>query len=186
MKLDFLRLRFAFHASGFTIIELLIVVGIIVFMTALILPNWRSGERTLALDRTVHKAGQDVRRVQELALRAQPHICPNDPAEKISGYGVFFNQNISTSYIIFAECNDNNTYNEGIDGIVETISLESGIEISLVSPSATTSIVFVPPTPLVFTNGNPGEDVQISFQRTDGVGAVKTLDINSKGVIDID
>jgi len=185
MKLDFLRLRFTFHASGFTIIELLIVIGIIVLMTGLMLPTFRSGERTLALSRVVHKAGQDVRNTQELALRAKAHICPNDPAEKISGYGVFFDQNIPTSYIIFAECNDNNTYNEGTDGIVETISLESNIEISLVSPSAKTSIVFVPPTPLVFTNGNPGENVQISFQRQDGVGAVKTLDINSKGVIDV-
>jgi len=172
--------------EGFTIPELLVVVAIIVLMTGLVLPNFRSGERTLALNRAVHKAGQDVRKAQELALSAKTHICPNDPAEKISGYGVFFDQNIPTSYVIFAECNNNNTYNEGIDGIVETISLESGIEISLVSPNAKTSIVFVPPIPLVFTNGNPGENMQVSFQRIDGVGTVKILGINSRGVLDID
>lgn len=174
------------RGAGFTIPELLVVVAIIVLMTGLMLPTFRSGERTLALNRVVHKAGQDVRRAQELALRAEIYTCPNDPAEKISGYGVFFDQNIPASYIIFAECNDNNTYDTGTDGIVETIQLESDIEISSVSPSAKTSIVFVPPTPLVFTNGNSGEDVQISFQRTDGAGTVKTLGINSKGVIDID
>jgi len=83
--------------QGFTLPELLVVVAIIVLMTGLALPNWRSGERTLALDRVVHKAGQDVRRAQELALRAQAHTCPNDPTEKISGYGVFFDQNTPTS-----------------------------------------------------------------------------------------
>lgn len=174
---------------GFSIPELLVVVAIIVLMTGLLLINWRSGERSLALSRVVHKAGQDVRRVQELALRAQAYICPNAPiipTETISGYGVFFNQDSPDLYILFAECNHNNTYNEGIDGIVEAISLESGITISSVAPNSKTSIVFVPPTPQVFINGNTDGNMQVSFQRTDGVGNVKILDVNAKGVIDVD
>ncbi len=171
---------------GVTLPELLVVVAIIVLMTGLMLPNWRSGERTLALNRVVHKAGHDVRRAQDLALRAETHICPNDPAERISGYGVFFDQNIPTSYILFAECNNNNIYNAGTDGVVETISLESGIEVSSVSPSAQISIVFVPPIPLVFLKPGDPSSARVSFQRADGAGNPKTLDISSKGVIDID
>jgi len=172
--------------QGFTIPELLVVVAIIVLMTGLMLPNWRSGERTLALSRVVHKAGQDVRRAQELALRAQAYTCPNDPAEKISAYGVFFDQNTPTSYILFAECNDNNIYDVGTDGIVETIQLESGIEIQGVSPGPQISIVFVPPTPLVFLKPGDPSLARVLFQRADGAGNLKTLDVTIRGVIDID
>ena len=171
---------------GFSIPELLVVVAIIVLMTGLMLPNWRSGDRTLALNRVVHKAGQDVRRAQELALRAKAHICPNDPAEKISAYGVFFDQDMPTSYILFAECNNNNTYNEGTDGIVETVQLESGIKIQSVSPGPKISIVFVPPTPTVFIQPGDLLSTQISFGRIDEVEGQKILDITNKGVIDID
>ena len=169
--------------QGFTIPELLVVVAIIVLMTGLLLPNWRSGERTLALSRVVHKAGQDVRRAQELALRAQAYTCLSGT---ISGYGVFFDQNSSTSYTIFAECNANNTYDAGTDGIVETIQIESGIEIQSVSPGPQISIVFVPPVPLVFLEPGDPSLTRVFFQRVDGVGNQRTLEITNKGVIDID
>ena len=174
------------RGAGFTIPELLVVVAIIMLMTGLMLPNWRSGERTLTLDRVVHKAGHDVRRVQELALRAQAYTCDTG---SISGYGVFFDQDTPTSYILFAECNGNNTYNDEIDGIVEEVQMESGVEISLVSliPQSTQiSIVFVPPTPLVFLKPGDPSLVRIFFQRADGVGTAKILEVTSRGVIDID
>ena len=170
------------RGAGFTIPELLVVVAIIVLMTGLILPNWRSGERTLALNRVVHKAGQDVRRAQELALRAQAHNCT---AGTISGYGVYFNSNSPTSYIIFAECSGNFEYDLGIDDIIETLFLESSIEIQSVSPSPAVSILFIPPTPLIFIKPGDPPSTQIFFQRTDGVEGSKILDVNSKGVIDV-
>lgn len=179
-------LSFKRGEQGFSLPELLVVIAIIVLMTGLMLPNWRSGDRTLTLNRVVAKAGQDVRRVQEFALRAQAYICPNDPAEKISGYGIFFDKSISTSYILFAECNDNNAYNPGIDGIVETVQLEKGVEIQGVSPGPQVSIVFIPPTPTVFIQPGNLLATQISFGRIDEVGAQKILDITNKGVIDID
>ena len=169
--------------KGFTIPELLVVVAIIVLMTGLILPNWRSGEKTLALNRVVHKAGQDVRRAQELALRAQAHNCS---VGAMRGYGVYFSQNSHTSYIIFAECSGNFEYDQGMDDIIETLSLESNIEIASVNPSPAVSILFIPPTPLVFIKPEDPLSTQISFQRIDGVEGMKILDINSKGVIDID
>jgi len=118
--------------------------------------------------------------------QVKAYICPNDPAEKISGYGIFFDQNIPTSYIIFAECNDNNTYNAEIDGIVEAVQLERGIQIQSVSPGPQISIVFIPPVPSVFIQPGNLLATQISFGRIDEVGAQKILDITNKGVIDID
>jgi len=102
------------------------------------------------------------------------------------GYGVYFSQNSPGSYIIFAECSGNFEYDQGIDDIVETLSLENTIEIVGVNPSPAVSILFIPPTPLVFIKPQDPLSTQVSFQRADGVGGVKVLDVNSKGVIDID
>lgn len=171
--------------QGFTTVELIVVVFVIILLTAFTLPNWRSGEQSLALDRAAHKAGQDVRRAQELSLRAQAHSCA---VGEMKGYGVYFSQDKDslTSYIIFAECSGNFEYDQGVDDIVETLFLESGIEIASVSPSPAVSILFIPPTPQVFIKPGDPLNAQVSFKRTDGAGAPKILDINSKGVIDID
>jgi len=169
--------------AGFSLPELLVVVAMILLMTGLILPNWRSGERTLALDRVVHKAGQDVRRVQELALRAQIHNCS---VGTIQGYGIYFNESNPASYIIYAECSGNFEYDLGLDDIVETVLLASSIQIANVNPSSAISVLFIPPTPLVFIKPGDPSSTQVSFQRVDGVGVLRILDISSKGVIDID
>ena len=177
--------------AGFTITELLVVIAVIILMTGLILPNWRSGEQSLALDRVVHKAGQDVRRAQELSLRAQAFDnCPQDTS--ITGYGIVFDTSwSSTQYRLFANCKSDGSaddYTFGSNDMVlseGTITLENGIEIALVSPTPQASIVFIPPTPQVFINGDQGENAHISFQRTDGEGSPKTLNITRKGVIDV-
>lgn len=170
--------------KGFTLPELLVVAGIIVLMTGLMVPLWRSGQRTLALDRAVHKAGQDVRRAQELALRAQAYACS---IGSIYGYGVFFDAGNPDSYILFAECDSASIgYDAGADALMETVQIERGAEISAVSPTSQISIVFAPPTPSVLIKPGDPASTTISFHRTDGVGETKTLEVNSRGVIDID
>tara|TARA_Y100000310_G_scaffold32715_1_gene30985 strand:- start:447 stop:977 length:531 start_codon:yes stop_codon:yes gene_type:complete len=172
--------------QGFTVIEILVVMAIVVLMTILVLPNWRAGEQSLALQRSAQKLAQDTRRAQELALRAQSFTCQ---IGTISGYGIFFDQSAPNSYILFAECNGNNTYNDGIDGIVdgESISLESGVEIASVTPGPTVSIVFIPPTPTIWINNDVGQtSVQVVLRRTGDPASTKTITITNKGIIDVD
>lgn len=163
------------------------MVAIIVLMTSLVLPNWRSGERGLALERTASKVGQDVRRIQEFSMRARAYTCATGT---ISGYGIYFATFTPDSYILFAECNGTNTYDAGVDGVVETAEMESGVqmqEILLDSvPNGTVSIVFIPPTPTVFIKPGDPLEAEIVLQRTDGVSGTRTVSISSKGVIDID
>ena len=173
--------------AGYTITELLVVVAIITLMTSLILPNWRSGERSLALERTASQIGQNIRRVQELAMRAQAFTCQTG---SISGYGVFFTTASPNSYILFAECNGTNAYEAGIDAIVEVAPMETGIALQDIVldgvPGTAASIVFLPPSPLVFLKpGNPSE-IQVVLERTDGASGMRTVTTSSKGVIDID
>ena len=171
--------------SGYTLVELLVVVGIIVLMTGVSFPLWSSVEKDLALDRVVHKTGQDVRRVQELALRSQNHICTT-PGMSIYGYGIYFDSDTPTSYILFAECNSQSIgYDERQDDIVENVQLESGVRIVEVSPTPQMSIVFVPPLFTTFLRpGNP-DSVEISFQGRDGVGDIKKLNVTQRLLTEI-
>lgn len=169
--------------KGFTLIELLVVIGMIIIMTALMLPNWRLGDKALNLERSAHKVAQDIGRATELALRAQETTCPSGT---VSGYGVYFDIAVPTSYLLFADCNGNQKYEPADqDGIVEIIELESGIEISDISISPNLSIVFEPPRPRVFLKpGNPAE-VQITL-RIEGGTSTRVVKVNNRGLIDID
>lgn len=179
--------------TGFTIPELLVSVFVIVLMTAIIVPSWRAGEMALALDRAAHKLGQDVRHAQELALRAQPFTCS---IGSMSGYGVFFNEDDPDSYILFAECNGNNAYNAGTDGLVQSIPLEAGISIQNVFPALPTtikegSVVFLPPIPAVMimsgtTSPIARPQMVIVLQRKDNSALTKRITIKGKGIVDID
>lgn len=59
------------RSSGFTLVEMLVVVGIVVLLTAITIPSLKTGEKSLALDREAHKVAQDIRRTLEFTLRAR-------------------------------------------------------------------------------------------------------------------
>lgn len=170
---------------GFTIPELLVSIFIIVLMTAIAVPSWRTGETTLALDRAAHKLAQDLRKATELAQRAQFFQCATG---SISGYGMYFSSSTSTSYILYAECNGDLDYDAGSSGdtIVQTMSLESRIHIESTAPSPFFSVLFVPPVPSVYLKPGDPSQVQIVLSVMDDPLRFKTITVTPKGVIDID
>src|SRR3989338_3253530 len=87
-----------FFQKGFTVIELLVVLGIIVLISASILANYRGQQRESALTRSAQKLALDLRRAQTLAVSSTLHH-----SEIPYGYGVHFDKNVN-SYFIFAMC----------------------------------------------------------------------------------
>lgn len=168
--------------KGFTLTELLVVIGLIVLMTALVLPNFRLGGKQLALNRSANKVAQDFGRAAKLALRVEQYTCDIGTA---SAYGVYFNTSFPTSYIVFAECNGTNVYESGFDGIIETVSLESGVEISALSPSPSFSVVFTPPDPKISILPTSPTEAQVTLI-VQGENITKIIKVNNKGSIDID
>lgn len=136
-------------SKAFTLIELLVVVSIIVLITALTLPNYRFGDKQLALQRSAHKVAQSLRMAQEYAISAKDFN-----GTMPSGYGIYFALNQPTAYVLFADLDGNRAYS-GINEKVEEISLESNIIFSdLVSGTSQSSlsIVFIPPDPTIIFN----------------------------------
>ncbi|MBI2642191.1 MAG: GspH/FimT family pseudopilin [Candidatus Wildermuthbacteria bacterium] len=169
--------------KGFTLIELLVVSGIVVLLTALMVPSWRAGEGSLAVERTAAKIGQDIRRTTELSLHAKWFDCA---AGKITGYGLYITSN-STSYTIFADCNNNQRYDSATDGLVETVNIEGPVTVSSVTNGAF-GMVIVPPDPAVYLKDGSGATLtsaNIVLVAKNNSSLTRTITINQKGVVSI-
>ncbi len=172
----------AIQEKGFTLVELLVVIGIMVFMTSLVLPNWRRGNKGLALERALHQVAQDITRAQELSLRAQFFQCQ---VGSIKGYGIHWDRTaMPDSYLLFADCNGNEQYDTS-DTTVETLSLEPGIAISSLSPDPQLSIVFVPPEPRVVIKPGDPAGAAIVLTLDNEPETTRTVSVSSRGIIDI-
>ncbi|MFH1841328.1 MAG: type II secretion system protein [Candidatus Nealsonbacteria bacterium] len=166
------------NQKGFTIIEMTVVVSIIVLFAALVVPNYRAGERNLALQRSAEKMAQDVRRVVEMSMSAA-EFQGEVPA---GGYGVFFDKNNEDQYIIFTDNNGNSHYDPGSDGLVEKIDIEKEVEISQLSSSPSLYICFLPPDPEVIIKPN-SDFAQITLSLKNDPTKTKTVTINKAGLI---
>ena len=176
---------------AFTIPELLISIFIIVLMTAIAVPIWRSGETTLALDRAAHKLSQDIRKATELAQRAQALVLPLTCAPgKISGYGIYVSAAMPTStYTLYAECNGNQTYELGVDAVFQTVTLENKIQITSTSVTPSSfAILFVPPVPTITIQSGMESlaQAQITLSIAGDPSRSKIITVTNKGIIDID
>lgn len=148
--------------KGFTLIELIVVTGIIILMSALTLPSYKSSGQRLALERSAHKITQDLRRAQEMAVSVK-----EIEGEAPDGYGIFFDLDDTDQYLLFADLNDDQQFDPFDDKIVEIISLENKIKLSELDPISanTLTITFVPPDPgVVFTPDNGGNTALITIE----------------------
>ena len=136
--------------KSFTLVELLVAVGIIILLTALVLPDYRAGERQFALQRSASKLAQDLRRAEEMAMSAKEP--PTAPDTFKGAYGINFQTN-SSNYILFADLDNDQIYDSGEE--IETLPLEKKVKISNLSPASPLTISFTPPDPTV--NINPSD-----------------------------
>lgn len=143
-----------YKQAGFTVLELLISIGIIVILTGIFIFNFGLQRQDAALLRSAQKLSLDLRRVQNYALSAQNFMASSVPC----GWGIHFNGINSTAYTIFADkavnvdCSDRD-YVRAANGSedFETANLELGIVVSGLT-GGLSDVVFTPPDPLVSFN----------------------------------
>lgn len=157
---------FRFRGKSFTLIEVLLVISIVIFLSAIILPNYKSGEKQLALQRSANKLAQDIRRAAEMAVSTQECV-------SCGGYGVVFDiegswdPNPRKKYRLYID-NGNGFFQQSPtpDVIMETIELEKGLIVKelwrpIGSTSSLVSVNFAPPDPIVrimFGSPNPNQN----------------------------
>ena len=169
-------------SKGFTIIEFLIVISIIGIFSVITIPNYRSAQQQLALQRSASKLAQDIRRAQEMAMSTE-ELSTGDLPE---GYGVYIDKGESDRYYIYADINGNERYDSGEEQ-GEAIYLEKEVCIeTFVPPSVNFSINFKPPDPVVKMKNQAGEDkknVTITIALKANPLRTKNIIVNEAGLI---
>lgn len=180
--------------TGFTILELVVVLGIIALMSGIVLVSLERGRAALAVDRAANQVAQDLRIAMEYALRARNHTCTLGSLE---AYGIFADKQVATSYILFADCNDDRVFKTPAldplkyDDVVDLIVLEKGVRIKDTKPTAGapfpgSSIAFEPPDPIVTfkrSTGAAGPQGEITLESVRDSSITRTVEVNNRGSV---
>lgn len=165
--------------SGFTLIEIIVVIGIVIVLSSIVFVNYRTAGQQFALQRSANKLAQDIRRASEMAMSGKEFNCQS--GWRMKGYGI----NLSAGndyYLLKARCEDEITpgnYNDRVLG--EPIPLEKGVRILSVT---TSNIFFYPPQPVIDLEGIDTAEI-ILYLETDAT-KTRTIIINKAGLIYID
>jgi prepilin-type N-terminal cleavage/methylation domain-containing protein len=179
--------------KSFTLVELLIVIGIITILSSISFPFYRNAQKQYILESEAQKLAQEIKKVEEMGMSAKEITNPNNPSEKFvpsGGYGIYFRL-VPQRIIIFADCDDSHTYTLAppVCGTspprfferIEDLNLDSRVRLANLSPSSPLDIVFKPPDPTVFING--GDLATITIALESDPSKTKKIIINKAGLI---
>ena len=181
--------------KGFTLLETLVVISIIILLTTIALPSYKSGQRQLALSRAANKMAHEIRGAQEMAMSAKKH----EGSVPLGGYGIYFYKS-GTNYdvYLYADSDGDETYDSGeeVRAIYNEsleIYLESEVKIKEVKINSSqpdeTSINFRPPDPFIKIKDGGGVDHQeaiITLALKADESKTKVVTVNKAGLIDVE
>lgn len=149
--------------TGFTIIEMLIVIFIVAIVSAVFVVNFRKGAESRKLQRSAQQVAQNLRKIQNMALSSTELANPYPTGQKevsAGGYVAYFDKGVGiNTYYIYADFNS--TKSESAGERIETITLESGIYFN--------EIIYIKPGPSYQANNytniiSKSPDAAIEFQ----------------------
>jgi len=164
--------------KGFTLIELIIVMVIIVILSTLVLANYRDGQKRYALVQSAQQLASDLRRAQNMAMNGIGITATRQ------GYGIY-TQKDRTYYLIYSNSNASQSYQPS-DELIETVNLANNVKITDVSISNNKAdIYFESPDPITYIKspGNPNS-VTITLGM-DGFANTETVTVTLAGVIQV-
>lgn len=183
-----------FKQGGFTVIELLVVVSIIVIFPAIVIANFPQIRLQFALSRVAHTFAQEVRRTQDLSIASMQYRDSFGNIQAISGYGVSIDISAmgNKKYIIYADSKPGNKQHDVTDYTVKSVDFsadEPGIiikEINYVLGSSV-SVNFTPPDPQVtITQLDSGQTaVNVVFALESDLQNTKMVSVNTAGLVEI-
>jgi len=182
---------------GFTMVEVVIMLGIIVIVSAVVLANFPGVSASINLQRSVQQLALWFRQAQNQALAVRQVQGPFGPVVP-PGVGVYISTADPTHYIIFADIcpsapNNNKIYDAGCDIVIETVGLERGVRIMELTDEdaqnqSAVSVVFTVPEAVATvynTSSSIGEFILVKL-RTDSGGFIRSVRARTSGQIAIE
>lgn len=171
--------------EGFSILEVMITVAIIGVITGIVVLKYGAFNNLVLLKNQAFQIALDIRAIQTKALSAQGQ----SGTDFRYAYGVYFSTSAKDSYILFADTNGNNVYNNGEE--IDTRKLDSRFEISSLCNGSicnltTLSVTFKRPNfDAIMNNGAVSSGkVNVLPKNSTGVTA-RTITINPAGQISV-
>ncbi len=180
-KKNFLHL-----SKGFTLIEILVVLSIMVALTILVLAGYSETGSRLALERTVESFIGDVNSTKQRSASSLSYE-ENDEVKKL-GHGIYIEEGAG-EYIIFKDKSETREFSGG-DETVRVGEIETGVSVDSIEVGSDNtpnnlSILFSSENGGVYFNGESGSDVKITFRAQGGEDLTRVVQINSSGVASI-
>ncbi|MDO8743196.1 MAG: type II secretion system protein [Candidatus Azambacteria bacterium] len=173
--------------KGFTVVEIVVVLGIMVIITGIALFNAGSEKQDSALFRSAQNLSLNLRKVENNALSSRVF------KDRVPcGWGVHFNWPDLTSYTIFADTAINDC--DGVDRDYKRdaggsedlviVNFEAGIKIDGITNNVA-DIVFIPPAPsVVFTSSSGQEAIDaVQIILSNKKFSTREITINAAGFI---
>ena len=173
--------------SGFTMIELIVSIFIIMLVAGIFMVNYHSTNKRLEINVVKQKLASDIRVAQNNSLAEKNFNLSSAPK---GGWGVHFDLTNRNQYIIFAdqdEPNGNQAYDPG--EAVEIKSLAQGLTINSLQVNGlevnSTDIVFFPPDPVTFINTLDDANARIEIKENIN-NSTAAVTVNFFGLIDVE
>lgn len=126
---------------GFTVVEMVIIISILVLISAVLLANFPAFSRRADLQRTSQQLALAARKAQNMAFAARQAVRVGGGASIPSYFGVYIGAVVGCpgeprdyNYIIFADFHPpgspNRQYDCGRDPVVERFKFERGVSLS--------------------------------------------------------
>ena len=168
-------LGFPPRVSGFTLVELLVVIMIFVVITGMLLANFRRSSHLVAVRNAAEILASNVQRMQAAALSGDTRV-----ADALA-FGVHVDPMVRDRYILFADRSNgmqpaNGTYDVGEELDAGVITLPRNIRIRTVDPDTSVDMLFGVPraTPRFSTTGTV---VRVTLDDA-GDGAARAVVVN--------
>jgi type II secretory pathway pseudopilin PulG len=161
---------------GFTLIEILVVLVIMIALAMLVIGGHSEGRPRLALERTAEAFAMDLYRAREKGFSSMIY---NDGTNLIEdGFGIMVVAG-DTKYYLYAGKNEQE--------IIEEIRIETLIKIDNVSPSdgGELRIFFSSDEKKVLFNEQSIDNGKVVFVTDDGMNVTREININKSGIAEI-
>lgn len=176
--------------TGFSLIELIVSIGIISMVTGLFLANYSSANRRTDLTMTAQKLVADIRLAQNYALGLARYGASGSTNVPMGGWGINFSKSREGQYIIFADDNGDTLYSLSEDDLskgAQITKLPTNVIIDSISTGSIANVTFTPPDPITTINNgisatSTSVDVVLKDLRTN---TIKTVRINFLGLTEV-